>query len=51
MKSFQQFMEQPEIINIMKGFAQQNKKSPKELKSMRDGIINTVGKNLVANWI
>ena len=25
MKSFQQFMEQPEIINIMKGFAQQNK--------------------------
>ena len=46
MKTFQQFMEQPEIINMMKGFAQQNKKSPKELKSMRDGIINTVGKKL-----
>ena len=46
MKSFQQFMEQPEIINMMRGFAQQNKKSPKELKSMRDGIINTVGKKL-----
>ena len=46
MKTFQQFMEQPEIINMMKGFAQQNKKSPKELRSMRDGIINTVGKKL-----
>ena len=36
MKSFQQFMEQPEIINMMRGFAQQNKKSPKELRSMRE---------------
>ena len=34
MKSFRQFMEQPEIINMMKGFAQQNKKSPKEYCSM-----------------
>ena len=46
MKTFQQFMEQPEIVNLMKNFAQQNKKSPEELKGMRDGIINTVGKKL-----
>ena len=46
MKSFRQFMEQPEIVNMMKGFAQQNKKSPKELKSMRDGIISGVGNKL-----
>ncbi len=28
MKSFRQFMEQPEIINMMKNFAKQNEKSP-----------------------
>ena len=43
MKTFQQFMETPEIVNIMKGFAQQNKKSPQELKGMRDKIISGVG--------
>ena len=46
MKSFQQFMEQPEIINMMKGFAQQNKKSPKELRGMRDKIVSGVGNKL-----
>ena len=46
MKSFRQFMEQPEIVNMMKGFAQQNKKSPKELRSMRDNIISGVGNKL-----
>jgi len=46
MKTFQQFMETPEIVNIMKGFAQQNKKSPQELKGMRDKIIGGVVSNL-----
>ena len=46
MKTFQQFMEQPEIINMMKGFAQQNKKSPKELRGMRDKIVSGVGNKL-----
>ncbi len=46
MKSFRQFMEQPEIVNMMKGFAQQNKKSPKELRGMRDKIISGVGNKL-----
>jgi len=46
MKSFQQFMEQPEIINMMKGFAQQNEKSPQELKGMRDKVIGGVASNL-----
>ena len=44
MKSFRQFMEQPEIVNMMRGFAQQNKKSPKELRGMRDKIVSGVGK-------
>ena len=38
MKSFRQFMEQPEIVNMMKNFAQQNEKSPQELKGMRDKV-------------
>ena len=46
MKSFRQFMEQPEIVNMMKGFAQQNKKSPNELRGMRDKIISGVGNKL-----
>ena len=46
MKSFRQFMEQPEIVNMIKGFAQQNKKSPKELRGMRDKIISGVGNKL-----
>ena len=46
MKSFRQFMEQPEIVNMMKGFAQQNKKSPKELRGMSDKIISGVGNKL-----
>ena len=46
MKSFQQFMEQPEIVNMMKGFAQQNKKSPNELRGMRDKVIGCVANNL-----
>ena len=46
MKTFQQFMETPEIVNIMKGFAQQNKKSPQELKGMRDKVIGGVVSNL-----
>ena len=46
MKSFRQFMEQPEIVNMMKGFAQQNKKSPKELRGMRDKIVSGVGNKL-----
>ena len=32
MKTFRQFMEQPEIVNMMKGFAQQNKKVTKRIK-------------------
>ena len=46
MKSFRQFMEQPEIINMMKNFAQQNQKSPQELKGMRDKVIGGVARNL-----
>ena len=46
MKSFRQFMEQPEIVNMMKGFAQQNKKSPQDLRGMRDKIISGVGNKL-----
>ena len=46
MKSFRQFMEQPEIVNMMRGFAQQNKKSPKELRGMRDKIVSGVGNKL-----
>ena len=46
MKTFQQFMETPEIVNIMKGFAQQNKKPPQELKGMRDKVIGGVVSNL-----
>ena len=46
MKSFRQFMEQPEIINMMKNFAQQNEKSPQELKGMRDKVIGGVANNL-----
>ena len=46
MKSFRQFMEQPEIINMMKNFAQQNEKSPQELKGMRDKVIGGVVSNL-----
>ena len=46
MKSFRQFMEQPEIVNMMRGFAQQNKKSPKELRVMRDKIVSGVGNKL-----
>ena len=46
MKSFRQFMEQPEIINMMKNFAQQNEKSPQELKGMRDKVIGGVASNL-----
>ena len=46
MKSFRQFMEQPEIINMMKNFAQQNQKSPQELKGMRDKVIGGVASNL-----
>ena len=39
-------MEQPEIVNMMRGFAQQNKKSPKELRGMRDKIVSGVGNKL-----
>ena len=46
MKSFRQFMEQPEIINMMKNFAKQNEKSPQELKGMRDKVIGGVARNL-----
>ena len=46
MKSFQQFMEQPEIVNMMKNFAKQNEKSPQELKGMRDKVIGGVASNL-----
>ena len=46
MKSFRQFMEQPEIVNIMKGFAKQNEKSPQQLKGMRDKVIGGVVSNL-----
>ena len=46
MKTFQQFMEQPEIINMMKNFAKQNEKSPQELKGMRDKVIGGVASNL-----
>ena len=46
MKSFRQFMEQPEIVNMMKNFAQQNEKSPQELKGMRDKVIGGVASNL-----
>ena len=46
MKSFRQFMEQPEIINMMKNFAQQNEKSPQQLKGMRDKVIGGVVSNL-----
>ena len=46
MKSFRQFMEQPEIINMMKGFAKQNEKSPQQLKGMRDKFIGGVVSNL-----
>ena len=46
MKSFRQFMEQPEIVNMMKGFAQQNKKSPKELTQVRDKITSKVSSTL-----
>ena len=46
MKSFRQFMEQPEIINMMKNFAKQNEKSPQELKGMRDKVIGGVASNL-----
>ena len=46
MKSFQQFMEQPEIVNIMKSFAKQNEKSPQQLKGMRDKVIGGVVSNL-----
>ena len=46
MKSFRQFMEQPEIINMMKNFAKQNEKSPQELKGMRDKVIGGVVSNL-----
>ena len=46
MKSFRQFMEQPEIINMMQNFAKQNQKSPQELKGMRDKVIGGVVSNL-----
>ena len=46
MKSFRQFMEQPEIVNIMKSFAKQNEKSPQQLKGMRDKVIGGVMSNL-----
>ena len=46
MKSFRQFMEQPEIINMMRNFAKQNEKSPQELKGMRDKVIGGVMSNL-----
>ena len=46
MKSFRQFMEQPEVINMMKNFAKQNEKSPQELKGMRDKVIGGVARNL-----
>ena len=46
MKSFRQFIEQPEIINMMKNFAKQNEKSPQELKGMRDKVIGGVASNL-----
>ena len=46
MKSFRQFMEQPEIINMMQNFAKQNRKSPQELKGMRDKVIGGVVSNL-----
>ena len=46
MKSFRQFMEQPEIINTLKSFAKQNEKSPQQLKGMRDKVIGGVVSNL-----
>ena len=46
MKTFQQFMEQPEIINTLKSFAKQNEKSPQQLKGMRDKVIGGVVSNL-----
>ena len=50
MKTFQQFMEQPEIVNLMRNFAQKNQKSPKQLTQMRDkmtsGVISTLGKKM-----
>ena len=46
MKSFRQFMEQPEIINMMQNFAKQNRKSPQQLKGMRDKVIGGVVSNL-----
>ena len=46
MKSFRQFMEQPEIVNMMKSFAKQNEKSPQQLKGMRDKVIGGVMSNL-----
>ena len=50
MKSFRQFMEQPEIVNLMRNFAIKNKKSPEQLTQMRDkitgGVISTLGKKM-----
>ena len=50
MKTFQQFMEQPEIVNLMRNFAQKNQKSPKQLTQVRDkitsGVISTLGKKM-----
>ena len=42
MKSFRQFMEQPEIVNMMKGFAQQNKMTKGQATNLKDKINSTV---------